>query len=173
MHIAKHDGVSISKLHEITGYDRAVITRKLKDAGIPFEKKSRGHIYDQTLALAVLYNNPNAVTEDNAKQRKAIAEAEKAEIAVSKLKGELVSADEMRQAAAELVKNLFQRIVRVEPSVIASRCVGLDAIGIEVQIRESMTTIFNDVRTDLSGYITVEDETEENDEDDGTVPDNG
>jgi hypothetical protein len=36
-----------------------------------------------------------------------------------------------------------------------------------------MTTIFNDVRTDLSGYITVEDEMEENDEDDGTVPDNG
>jgi hypothetical protein len=165
---------SISELHRITGFDREVISQKLKKAGVPFEKTNRGaHNYDKVMALAVLLNNPNAVNEDNAKQRKAIAEAEKAEIAVSKLKGELVSADEMRQAAAELVKNLFQRIVRVEPSVIASRCVGLDAIGIEVQIRESMTTIFNDVRTDLSGYITVEDEQEENDEDDGSVPDNG
>lgn len=168
MHNAS-EPVSISKLHEITGYAREVITKKLRDNNVPFEKTGRGHMFDKTMALAVLYNNPNAVTEDDAKKRKAIAEAEKAEIAVAKLKGELVSADEMRKAAAELVKTMYQRIVRVEPAVIAGRCVGLDAIGIETQIRDAMSMIFDEVRTNLSAFMTI-DEVEDND---GSVPDNG
>jgi len=157
MHI-KSEPVSITKLHEITGFAREVVTKKLREAGVPFEKKSRGHMFDKTMALAVLYNNPNAVTEDDAKKRKAIAEAEKAEIAVSKLKGELVSADEMRKAAAELIKTMFQRIVRVEPSVISGRCVGLDAVGIETEIRNAMQTVFDEVRTNLASFMEVDEE---------------
>lgn len=168
--------VSISELHRITGFDRSeVITPKLKKAGVPYDKGSRGaHLYDKTIALAVLYDNPKAVTENDAKQRKAIAEAEKAEILVQKLKGELVSAEEMQLAAAELVKTMFLQIVRVQPSVIASKCVGLDAIGIETEIREAMTDIFNQLRLDLTSFMTVEDETEDgNESSNGSVPDNG
>lgn len=163
------DLVSISELHRITGYDRALISEKLAKSNVTFEKRGKSHLFSRRMALAVLVAGSNAIPESDAKSRKAIAEAEKAEITVSKLKGELVSADEMRRAAAELVKSLYQRVVRVEPAVIASKCVGLDAIGIETHIRESMAAIFNDVRTDLAKYMTVEDEGESEENEDADV----
>lgn len=165
--------VSISELHRITGFDREVISQKLNKSGLPYEKRGRSHSYDKTTALAILYNNPNAVTEDDAKRRKAAAEAEKAEILVLKLKGELVSAEEMQDVAAELVKTMFLQIVRVQPSIIASKCVGLDAIGIETEIREAMTSIFNELRLDLSKFVKVDEEEENDESSDGSVPDNG
>ena len=150
-----------------------MISQKLKASGLPYTEGSRGgHYYDQRAALAVLVSKPeyNAPLHANdPKMRKIEAEAEKAEIAVAKLKGELVSADEMRRAAAELLKTMYQRIVRVEPAVIASKCVGLDAIGIETNIREAMAAIFGDVRDNLADFLTVEsdgtDEADEMDED--------
>mgnify|MGYP003390045514 CR=1 FL=1 len=161
----KSEKVSIAELFRITGFDRHEISRKLAGAGVPYDLgPNRSHMYDKTMALAVLYNNPRAVHEDDAKRRKAVAEAEKAEITVEKLRGELVSADEMKQAAAELIKTLFQRVVRVEPAVIASRCVGLDAVGIETEIRTAMQGIFSDLRFDPSKYLEINDGEDENSE---------
>lgn len=161
----KLEPVSISELHRMTGIDRTVISRKLTSTNLPFERNTRGaHLYDRAAALGVLTgNDANRILGSiDAKERKALAEAEKAEITVEKLRGELVSADEMKQAAAELIKTLFQRVVRVEPAVIASRCVGLDAVGIETEIRTAMQSIFSDLRFDPSKYLEINDGEDEN-----------
>lgn len=162
------DLVSISELHRITGYDRALISEKLQRSGLKPVKSGKGHLYPRRKSIAILTagsaGSSSVLSEADAKSRKAVAEAEKAEITVAKLRGELVSADEMRRAAAELVKSLYQRIVRVEPAVIASKCVGLDAIGIETGIRDAMAAIFDEVRVDLSSFVAVEETTAEPDE---------
>ncbi len=148
--------VSISELHRITGFDRRIISQKLVASNVSFDKTGRGaHLYDKREALGVLCSDdPTMLGPDDPKRRKIKADADRAELAVQKLRGELVSVDEMRQAAAELIKTMFQRIVHVEPSILAAKCVGLDAVGIESEVRKAMQSVFSDLRFDPSSYIT-------------------
>lgn len=151
---------SISELNRVTGKDRATIGRKLKNLPFVLGAKSAKE-YDRKAALTILMSDddytPASGGVAGAKERREIAEAERSELRVAQIKGELVSADAMRTAAAELVKTLYQRIVRVEPSIIASKCIGRSAVEIETTIRDSMATVFNQLKLDLGSFISVDD----------------
>jgi hypothetical protein len=153
---ANNKKLSISQLCEITGIDRATISKKLAD--VPFSEGAKGaKMYDRNVAMPLLFGNTAPQGEDEAKKRKAIAEAEKAELVVKRLKGELVSVDAMTQAAGELVKTLFMRIVRVEPSIIASKAFGKTAVEIETICREHLQKVFDDLKTMPDTFLSVED----------------
>lgn len=138
--------VTQEELRRITGKDRRTIKDRLAD--LPFEWKGRSKLYDKTVALQAIMSGPaGIVTEAGAKERKAIAEAEKIEIVVQKLKGELVPVEQMRTTAAEILKTLYQRTVRVTPSILAPKLVGkTDALDIEATIREELALVFNELK---------------------------
>lgn len=157
------DRVNTSELHRVTGIDRATIGKRLANLPHTIGKKSAKE-YDRKSALTILMTKDTSVGGDalnghapDAKARRELADAERAELRVAQIKGELVSADAMRSAAAELVKTLYQRIVRVEPAIIASLCIGKSAIEIETTVRDAMTTVFNELKLDLTAFISIDD----------------
>lgn len=153
----KLEYLSISQLYDLTGKDRATIAQRLKDIEPIMRKRDSAKTYEKTEALTLIFGSADAIGESLAKERRAKAEAEKAEILVSKLKGELVSVDSMKSAASELVKTLYTRTVRVFPSVIAQKIVGKEAIEVEAILREGLADIFNELKTLPSAFLSVED----------------
>lgn len=153
--------VSISELERVTGKNRATIAKKL--AGLPFDTGFKGSKeYDRRSALALIVTDDEVGGDGlnghaiGAKARREIAEADRAELRVAQIRGELVNADRMRSLAAELVKTLYQRIVRVEPAIIAGKSVGKSAIEIETIIRENLAAVFNNLKLDLGSFIPAD-----------------
>ncbi len=160
--MANHGRMSISQLHRETGLDRTTIAERLEKAGLePEITSSNAKMFDKDEALMVLEASGAVQGEEQAKRRKMNADADKAELNVRKLKGELVSIDSMKQAAGELIKTLYQRIVRVEPNIIAAKCVGKTAIEIEGVVRDQMGQVFSELRSMPEQFLSVdEDETD-------------
>lgn len=148
-----------SELSRVTGFDRATIIRRLKNLPFTIGAKNAKE-YDRKSALAILISDDAGTPEPGgalgAKERREVAEADRAELRVAQIRGELVSAKDMQNAAAELVKTLYQRIVRVEPAIIAGKCVGKTAIEIETTIRENLAVVFNQLKLDLGSFISHE-----------------
>jgi hypothetical protein len=152
--MADKDWLSISEISEVTGRDRVTVRNRL--AGIePKIGPKNAKLYNRNAALPLVLGNGAPQGEDEAKQRKAAAEAEKAEIIVAKLKGELVSVADMKTAAAQLIKTLYTRTVRVEPQIIATKCVGKTALEIEIAVRESLAAVFNELKTMPETFLSV------------------
>lgn len=150
--------ISISELSRVSGIDRATIAKRLSK--LPFSRGAQNaKFYDRKSAMAiVVVDDQGTADELSAKARRELAEAERSELRVRQIKGELVSADSMRTAAAELIKTLYQRIVRVEPGVIASKCVGKDVVEIETIARESLATVFNELKNMPENFLAIDDD---------------
>lgn len=149
--------MSISALHRETGLDRQTIAERLDKANLEPELTARGaKLYDKDAALEILLDGETVQGEEQAKRRKLNADAEKAEINVRKLRGELVDVSAMKQAAGELIKTLYQRIVRVEPNIIAGKCVGKNAIEIEVIVREQLGLVFSELRSMPEQFLSID-----------------
>jgi hypothetical protein len=158
--MANHGRMSIAALHRETGLDRTTIAERLEKAGLEFEtSKNNAKLYDTEKALEIL--GAVETGAEGSKLRKLKADAEKQEIIVRKLRGELVSVPEMRQAAGELVKVLYQRIVRVEPGIIAAKCVGKGAIEIESIMHDAMALVFSELRSMPEQFLGVGSEDDE------------
>jgi hypothetical protein len=147
--------VTLEELRRITAKDRRTISDRIRD--LPFQKKGNRKLYDKMLALQAIMSGKAPTDEQGAKERKAIADAEKAELIVARLRGELVPVADMKTAAAELVKSLYQRAVRVVPSILASKLIGrTDILDIEVVIRESYAEIFNELKLDIGSFLVTD-----------------
>jgi hypothetical protein len=151
--------VSLSELHEITSVDRATIRKRLAEI-TPRIGDRNAKLYDKSVALTAILASAAVIDENSAKERKLAADAEKAELVVKKLRGELVSVDSMKQAAAELIKTLYARTVRVEPSIIAPKCIGKSVLEIETIIRETLSAVFNELKTMPESFLSVTDDGE-------------
>lgn len=155
--------VSISQIQRMTGLDRAVIAAKLVNVQWKPGPKS-AKMYDLAEVFPLLVG-PGRVGGDDAKERKLTAEAEKAELQLARLKGELVPIDEVTQAAAELIKTLYQQCVRVLPDIIAADVVGLKSVDeVAIRVRERLAKVFDDARSNMTSYLTVEAESESDEE---------
>lgn len=145
---------NISELHELTRLDRQTLGKMLKSLTPVGEgpKNARNYFLDDCLVAIVNY--VKARNEESPKARKEAAEAEKAEILVAKLRGDLVPAALMRSTAADLVKSLFQRCVNLGPRLIADSIAGkTDRAEIEIAIRENYAAIFNELRSLPSEFL--------------------
>lgn len=156
--MAENNGkVSISELGRMTGLDRVTLGKRLTH--IKPEQGAKGaKLYDLSVALHAIKapaNNDDA--EQLARNRKLEADAEKAELTVARLRGEVVPVEDMKQAAAEMIKTIYQRTVRVSPQILASKLVGkTDVLDIETIIRTELSGIFNELRTLPENFLTVE-----------------
>lgn len=146
---------SIAELQRLTGVDRATIGKRIAHISPEFGTKG-AKLYEVRQVLPLIMAQKSA-DGDESKDRKAAADAEKAELIVARLRGELVPVADMKEAAAELIKTMYQQIVRVQPGIIASEVVGMtDAVEIEVKIRESISKIFDDLRSSPDKFLAVD-----------------
>lgn len=76
---------------------------------------------------------------------------------MARLRGELVPVADMKTAAAELIKTLYMRVVRVTPSILAPKLLGLtDALEIEARLRTALADAFNELKSMPDHFLTVE-----------------
>lgn len=148
--------VSISELQRLTGLDRQTLGKQLKNLVAVGEgpKNSRNYYLDECLTAIVHY--VKAKNEDSAKARKETADAEKAEINVQRLRGDLVPVSLMRTSAADLVKSLYQRLVNLGPRILADKVTGnAERAENEIVIREYIANIFNELRSLPNSFLNV------------------
>jgi hypothetical protein len=149
----KIEWVSQADLERITGKDRRTISGRIKD--LHFKQEGRSKLYDKMLAVQAIVAK-SVDPESDAKNRRALAEAEKAELLVARLRGELVPVSDMKRAAAELIKTLYARTVRVTPSILAPQMIGkTDVLEIEGIIRDAVADVFNELKSMPDHFLTV------------------
>jgi hypothetical protein len=92
------------------------------------------------------------------KNRKtALAEAEKAELLVARLKGELVPVSDMKRRRLNSSRRLYARTVRVTPSILAPQMIGkTDVLEIEGSSGTLNADVFNELKTMPDHFLTVE-----------------
>lgn len=150
--------VSISQLADITGKGRELIRKRIShlEPQIGMAGARNAKLYDKRAAVSAIIADDLPKDETLAKTRKALADAEKAEMIVAKLKSELVSADAMRSAVADIIKTLYARTVRVAPGILAPQLVGKDAIAIEAILRQGLAEVYEELKTMPDTFLTAQ-----------------
>jgi hypothetical protein len=149
---------SISELHRLTQLDRQTLGKMLKGLTPAGEgpKNSRNYFLDECLVEIVNY--VKARNEESPKARKEAADADKAEINVARLRGDLVPVGSVRSSAADLVKSLFQRCVNLAPRLLADKITGKDdRAEVEIAIREHFAAIFDELRSLPNNFLNISD----------------
>jgi DNA-binding transcriptional regulator YhcF (GntR family) len=155
---------SISELARIFNLDRATVSKRLKDIEPASQVGYKGaKEYTISEVTHLLQSSAqSSYGEEQAKVRRAMADAEKAEINVAKLRGELVSVSEMKDAVHTLVKSLFQRCVVVSPRALARKIIGKSDPGeVEIILRAHYSEIFEELRALPTNFLNNTEETDE------------
>lgn len=148
------DWVTVADLERITGKDRRTIGIRIKD--LHFKMDGKRKVFDKMLAVQAVMTK-SFDPENDAKSRKALADAEKAELLVARLRGELVPVVDMKTAAAELIKTLYARIVRVTPSILAPKVIGMtDPLEIEALIRTALADSFDELKSMPDHFLSAD-----------------
>jgi hypothetical protein len=147
-----------TELARLTGFNRSTVRDLIVRHGVsPIVSDTKTGAKEYALRdvlAAVCADRRERATPNAGKARKEAADAEKAEIIVAKLRGELVPIDEMRSSAAELIKTLFQRCVNIAPRVLADKLDGrTDQKEIELILRAFYAGIFNDLRSNPLNFL--------------------
>ena len=148
--------VSISELHRLTSLDRATLGKMLKHLHPASEGRNNAVNYHLDECLTAIVAYVKARNEDSAKARKEAADAEKAEILVAKLRGDLVPVGLVRTSAADLVKSLYQRCVNLAPRILSDKITGkTDRNDVEITLREHMASVFDELRSLPNNFLTI------------------
>jgi len=144
---------STAELARIYELDRATVGKRL--AGVPHRSGPRGaKLYKIEDIHALLAPSAPECDLEEARLRKARAEAERIEILVAKLKGDLVSVRETRRALHSIFKSLYHRVVILFPRAGGGRLIGIkDRAEMEARLREELTEIFDELRTSPDNFI--------------------
>ena len=144
---------STAELARIYDLDRATVGKRL--AGVPHRSGPRGaKLYKIEDVHNLLAPSVTECDLEEARLRKARAEAERIEILVAKLKGDLVSVRETRRTLHSIFKSLYHRVVILFPRAASGRLVGIkDRAEMEARLREELAEIFDELRTDPDNFI--------------------
>ena len=145
--------VTLDELAEITGHQDRVLRRMINEGMPVHENKGpgagNGYRFDTAQVIHWFVfraeekaKGPEMVTQEEAKTRKLLAQAEMEEIKVARTKGELLPKNETRQLMADVVLKSRARLL-VLPNKMAPMVVGIgDVAEIETrlngQVREAL-----------------------------------
>jgi hypothetical protein len=147
---------NISELQRLTNLDRATLGKMLKHLTPVGEGKKNALNYYLDECVKEIVKYVKAQREDSSKARKERADAEKSEIHVARLRGELVPVMLVRSSAADLVKLLFQRCVMLAPRLLSDQITGNpDRNDVEIAIREHFATIFDELRSQPNSFLNI------------------
>jgi hypothetical protein len=162
------DGLAnISELARLFNLHRDTVTAKIKGVE-PAEQKGYkgGKMYRISDVAPLLTDSTNNTSEEVAKARRANADADKAELMVKRLRGELVPVADMKDAVHQLVKSLFQRCVTVAPRQLSRKLIGKTEPGeVEVIMREYYAGIFEELRALPTNFLNDMPPADEDDDD--------
>lgn len=156
--------VNTAEVCRLTKIDRTTLAKYFRDANLepvdPFAKQGAKNFYLDEV-LSVLVRSFKVRAEDSSKARKEAADADKAEITVAKLRGDLISVGAVRNSAADLVKSLYQRLVMLSPRLLSDQLTGNpDRAEVEIAIREHNAKIFDELRSLPNNFLQIPVETE-------------
>lgn len=101
--------LNLVELAEEFNLDRATVAKRLAD--VPFRRGPKNSkLYDVELAAVAIEESEDSPEMEAAKLRRAIADAERAEINVAKLRGTLVNRIEVLTEVQEVFSRLYQSV---------------------------------------------------------------
>lgn len=143
---------SISALARLCGRDRATVKKCLKEIE-PVEERAKEKLYALHEAIPAIIAGADAEM-DEAKLRKAQAEAELKEINLQRERGEVVEVKEVRNYAQTLVQGIHQRIAVRMPREIAPQLYKAEAPAqITETLQHELGRIFNELRDDHKRFL--------------------
>lgn len=143
---------SISQLANLSGLDRATVTKRLAD--VTFEKgEKNAKSYALAAALPALIAG-ESTEMDEAKLRKMQAEAGIRELDLERERGEVVSTAEVSDYTLRLFKGVQNRIGVRFPREIAQQLYKAEsAAQITEILQRELGRIFNDLRDDHKRFL--------------------
>lgn len=143
---------SISELARLCALDRATVTKRLKEVE-PAESREKLKLYKLEAALPALIAGESAEM-DEAKLRKAQADADLRELELKRERGEVVLVKDVRNYAQALVRGLHQRVAVKLPSQIAAQLYKSEsAAQIAETLQREFGRIFNELRDDHKSFL--------------------
>jgi len=128
--------LSISALAVLTGRDRRTISGRLKNIQ-PVRKEGKAQLYSPPEALPAIYFGGDEgaldLTHESARLKKA--QADKTELEVLVVRGELIPAEDVAGAWADMVSAMRAKLLAM-PCAICAVLVGLGMRDIEREIKD-------------------------------------
>lgn len=147
------DGLySISALARLTKRDRATVVKCLKDVK-PVEERAKETLYALHEAVPAIVAGASAEM-DEAKLKKAKADAHLRELELKREQGEVVEVKEVRAYAQALFRGLQQRMAVRLPRDIAPQLYKADsAAQITEVLQREAGRVFNELRDDHTRFL--------------------
>lgn len=142
--------LNVSELANEFGLDRATVTKRLGDA--PFERgQKNAKLYNVEDIAELLEQGENSPELEAAKLRRAKADAEKAELTVEKMRGDLVNRVEVLTEVQGIVSGLYQKVCIQYVRRNAGRLQKVKTSKELAQILQNdLMEIFNEIADDYS-----------------------
>jgi hypothetical protein len=147
-----NDKLSISELSRLCKLDRATVVKRLKEVA-PAHEEKKLKLYSLEDALPALIAGASAEM-DEAKLRKAQADAELRELDLRRERAEVVGVKEVRSYAQALFKGVQQRVAVQMPRDIAAQLYKAESPAqiTEILQREA-GRFFNELRDDHKNLL--------------------
>lgn len=161
----KDEYYSTTQLARMFKMDRVTCAKRLES--LTAKAGPRGaKLYRLSEAYPLLMPSDTETSLDEAKLRKARAEAERVELQVARLRGQLIDVESAKSALYDVFRTLYQRIVVIYPRVASTELALIkDRGSVELKLRQDLTEIFNDLRANPIQFVDQSlDEDEESEE---------
>jgi replicative superfamily II helicase len=136
--------LNLSELAERYALDRATVAKRLADASFtPGPKNSK--LYEVDDIAELLTAEDDSPELEAAKLRRAIADAEKAELIVAKMRGELVDRVEVLGEVQEIFSRLYQTIAVQYPRRTAGKLAKLSPQELAKKLQADLMAVFNEI----------------------------
>lgn len=147
-----NEPLSISKLAELCGLDRATVAKRLKEVE-PEREERKLKLYRLEAALPALIAGASAEM-DEAKLRTAQADAELRELRLQREREDVVEVKEVRNYAQALVRGIHQRVAVQMPGLLAGQLYKAEsAAQITEILQRELGRTFNELRDDHKRFL--------------------
>jgi transcriptional regulator with XRE-family HTH domain len=142
--MSETEKLNLSELATRFNLDRATVAKRLADAAFTQGPKN-SKLYEVEEVAELLTAAEDSPELERAKTRRAIADAEKAELIVAKLKGELVDRVAVMGEVQEIFSRLYQTIAVQYPRRHAGRLSKLSAQDLAKKMQADLMSVFNEI----------------------------
>jgi hypothetical protein len=143
---------SISELSRLCGLDRGTVVKRLKEV-TPAHEEKKLKLYSLEDALPALIAGASAEM-DEAKLRKAQADADMGELRLKRERAEVVEVREVRNYAQALVRGVHQRVAVQMPGLLAAQLYKAEsAAQITEILQRELGRTFNELRDDHKSFL--------------------
>lgn len=133
------DFLNVNQLSKLTGVDRRTIDRRLKGLA-PQKNGNRVKLYDAKIALKKILNPGGSgldLTQEKARLSKL--QADKVQLEVSKLRGELIEVKQVKEQAFNSGRRVRDRILNIPSRISHELAAETDPFKVEVLLTQALT----------------------------------